>query len=194
VFFLCVAAGAMPANAWSVRGTSRRRAPMSLGEESRRKFLCPLFGQRGGFPAMVSADADGATVDKGLSSDRIITYAGVSDEFKPLIRAALIRLDRNRVIQGKPKYETIDGMIDAYVEEADKAGLGWTREESESEVVRYLQRQALADEGGVDGDGQDKGAFALLALLIGLGTAQLGQATGIIEWPLAQQQWQSPFW
>ena len=38
----------------------------------------------------------------------------------------------------------------------------------EGEVVRYLQRQALADEGGIDGDGQDKAAFALLALLIGL--------------------------
>ena len=47
-------------------------------------------------------------------------------------------------------------------------GMPWTREEAESEVTRYLTRQALADEGGIDGDGQDKAAFALLALALGL--------------------------
>ena len=74
-------------------------------------------------------------------------------------------------------------MIDAYVEEAAAAGLGWTRAEAESEVVRYLQRRALADEGGIDGDGQDKAAFALLALLIGLLSALFAQNTGMIEAP-----------
>lgn len=85
----------------------------------------------------------------------------------------MLRLDRNRVLNGKPKYETIEGMIDSYVVEAGNAGLGWTRDEAESEVTRYLMRQALADEGGIGGedgkgDGQDKVAFALLGLLIGL--------------------------
>ena len=85
----------------------------------------------------------------------------------------LQRLDRNRVLGGKPKYETVEGMIDSYVEEATKAGLGWSREDAESEVVRYLRRQALADEGGFGEGGagpQDTAAFALLGLLAGLAT------------------------
>ena len=124
-------------------------------------------------PSVVMCDADPApAVDKQMSSDTLITFAGLNDEWQPLVSAALIRLDRNRVLQGKPKYESIDGMTDAYVEEAASAGLGWTRADAESEVVRYLMRQALADEGGIGGDGgdgQDKAAFALLGLLLGLG-------------------------
>ena len=92
-----------------------------------------------------------------------------------------VRLDRNRVLQDKPSYKDINGMIESYVEEADKAGLGWTKQEAESEVVRYLMRQALADEGGLDGDGQDKAAFALLALLLGLGTAQGLSSIGALD-------------
>ena len=113
---------------------------------------------------------DAASIDKQMSSDTLITFGGLNDEWQPLVSAALIRLDRNRVMQGKQKYDNIDGMTDSYVEEAATAGLGWTRADAESEVVRYLMRQALADEGGIDGDGQDKAAFALLAFLLGLGT------------------------
>ena len=109
-------------------------------------------------------------VDKQLSNEKLIRFSSISDEFIPLVNNALARLDRNRVLQGKPKYETIDGMIDAYVEESAKAGLNWTRDEAEREVTRYMMRQALADEGGIGnggkGDGQDRAAFALLALLI----------------------------
>ena len=47
--------------------------------------------------------------------------------------------------------------------------------------MRYLMRQALADEGGLDGDGQDKAAFALLALLLGLGTAQGLSSIGALD-------------
>lgn len=56
--------------------------------------------------------------------------------------------------------------MDAY--EVLGAEKGWTREEAESEVVRYLQRKSLAVEGGVgDGlGGQDYASFGLLALLI----------------------------
>ena len=124
-------------------------------------------------PAASDGPADkpaGGAVDKQLSNEKLIRFSSISDEFIPLVNTALARLDRNRVLQGKPKYETIDGMIDAYVEESAKAGLNWTREEAESEVTRYMMRQALADEGGIGnggkGDGQDRAAFALLALLI----------------------------
>ena len=111
-----------------------------------------------------------AANDKQLSDTKLIKFSSIGTDFQPLVRVALQRLDKNRVLQGKPKYENIDGMIDAYVEESANAGLNWTREEAESEVTRYLMRQALADEGGIGGggkgDGQDKAAFGLLALLI----------------------------
>ena len=129
-------------------------------------------------------------VDKQLSDPKLITYDDVGTDFRPLINVALARLDKFRSLSGKPKYETIDGMIDAYVQESADAGLNWTRAEAESEVLRYLQRQALADEGGIDDDGQDKAAFALLAGLIGLVSASLAQNAGLIEAP--QQSFQLP--
>ena len=98
--------------------------------------------------------ADGDKNAKQMTSDKLITFVELG-EMGPLCQVALTRLDKNRVLQGKPKYETIDGMIDAYVEEADKAGLGWTRADAESEVCRYLRKQALADEGGIGGGGGD---------------------------------------
>lgn len=39
--------------------------------------------------------------------------------------------------------------------------------EAEDEVVRFLQRQALLDEGGLEGDPQEVVTFVLLALLVG---------------------------
>lgn len=146
----------------------------------------PSLGARRAHALQAVASGDpaqeegGGGIDKQLSSQTLITYASISDEFKPLVHTALAKLDRGRVMQGKPKYETVEGMIDAYVEESQRAGLNWTREESESEVVRYLQRQALANEGGVTGDGQDKAAFALLSLLVALLAAQAAQWAGLI--------------
>ena len=114
---------------------------------------------------MCDANADAAAVDKQMSSSTLVTYAETNEDFKALMLAALKRLDKNRVLQGKPKYETVEGMIDAYVEEASQAGLGWTRAEAESEVVRYLKRQALADEGGEKApDNVFIGIFALIVL------------------------------
>ena len=100
-----------------------------------------------------------------MSSDELVTYAEVTEDFRLLMDAALKRLDRNRVMQGKPKYETVDAMIDSYVEEAATAGLGWTRADAESEVVRYLKREAMKDEGG-DGstDNVFIGIFAIIVI------------------------------
>jgi hypothetical protein len=149
----------------------------SLGGRTRAR-IPSLGGRTRALRVVASAGLGG--VDKQLSSETLITYASISDEFKPLVLTALAKLDRGRVMQGKPKYETVEGMIDAYVEESRSAGLDWTREESESEVVRYLQRQALANEGGITGDGQDKAAFALLFLLVGLLGAQGAQWAGLV--------------
>ena len=126
-----------------------------------------------------------SAIDKQMrEEDQLITFNGLNDEWQPLVSAALLRLDRNRVIQGKPKYESIEGMTDAYVEEASKANLGWTREDAESEVVRYLMRQALIDEGGIGsggGDGQDKSAFALLFLLFVSGLVSGANSIGVFD-------------
>lgn len=144
-------------------------------------FRAPEYAVRRCSTPLVMADAP---VDKQMSSDKIITFAGQPDDMKALIEAALKRLDRNRAMQGKPKHETVDAMISSYVEEAAQAGLGWTREEAESEVVYYLRRQALADEGGIGGggkgDGQDKAAFAMLGLLGLTGLASGLQSQGLL--------------
>ena len=105
------------------------------------------------------------SIDKQMSSEKLERYADVTEDFNKLMLAALARLDKSRVMNGKPKYETVEGMIDAYVEEAAKAGLGWTREDAESEVVRFLKRQALADEGGEKSpDNAFIGIFALIVI------------------------------
>ena len=150
-------------------------------------------------PIMCSSEtpinnSDAPIVDKQLSNEKLIKLSSISEEFKPLVNVALERLDRNRAMQGKPKYETINGMIDAYVEESAKAGLNWTREEAESEVTRYMMRQALADEGGIGGggkgDGQDKAAFGLLALTI---FSAAYQAAGGVMPALPEGGFQQPF-
>jgi hypothetical protein len=48
--------------------------------------------------------------------------------------------------------------------EGSKKGL--TRAEAESEVLRYLQRKSLMDEGAMEGDAQDYVTFGLLALVM----------------------------
>mmetsp|Transcript_60161 Transcript_60161/g.164838 ORF Transcript_60161/g.164838 Transcript_60161/m.164838 type:complete len:98 (-) Transcript_60161:168-461(-) len=82
-----------------------------------------------------------------------------------MVNEALAARDRTRVMEGKPKYENVYTMVDAY--EVLGAEKGWSREEAESEVVRYLCRRSLAVEGGFEGGGQDYASFALLAILIG---------------------------
>ena len=112
----------------------------------------------------------------------IIRLADLEPEFQDLCRAMLVKRDRARLLEGKPKYETVEGMIEAYVELGKPKG--WTREEAESEVVRYLQRQALRSEGGLDGSAQDTPTFVLLGLA--LASLVYGIATregGVEFWP-----------
>ena len=109
------------------------------------------------------------SVDRQLSSEKLITFAEQDADMQALITVALQRLDRNRLLQGKPKYESLDGMIESYMNETSSRGFAWTPEEAESEVVRYLRKQALADEGGLDGPSggvQDKATFAFLGVTI----------------------------
>jgi hypothetical protein len=109
----------------------------------------------------------GAPEDKQMSRpDDLVTLAETTTDFRALMEAALVRLDKRRRLEGQPKYETIDGMVDSYVEEAAKAGLGWTRAEAESEVVRFLKRKALANEGspGQNPDDVFIGIFAIIVI------------------------------
>ena len=97
------------------------------------------------------------------------------------MQAALLRRDRARLLNGQDKYETVEGMVEAYVELGKPKG--WTREEAESEVVRYLQRQVLRAEGGLDGSAQDTPTFVLLGLAIASLVYGLASKEGAELWP-----------
>ena len=173
-------------------GGSRARARVGINMRSLAVLALPLTSltltklpplrlaaphEHRGRPIVCSGAGTPPPVDKQMSNpDELVTFAETNEDFKELMLAALVRLDRNRVLQGKPKYETVDGMIDAYVEEAAGAGLGWTRADAESEVVRYLKRQALADEGGESApDNVFIGIFAVIviyAAVTGIAPAQ----------------------
>ena len=123
--------------------------------------------------------------DKQMSRpDELVALSDVTPDFLVLMEAALSRLDKKRRLEGRPAYRTIEAMIDAYVEEAANAGLGWSREEAESEVVRFLKRQALADEGSPGSNPDDVfiGIFALIVIwgaVLGLAPMQDVPATVI---------------
>ena len=94
---------------------------------------------------------------KQMSSSELITFAGLTDEWQsPTGRCCSAPRPAPLLYKGVVVCADINGMIESYVEEADKAGLGWTKQEAEWRS-RYLMRQAPADEGGLDGDGQDEG-------------------------------------
>tara|TARA_B110001452_G_scaffold103229_1_gene85653 strand:- start:2063 stop:3061 length:999 start_codon:yes stop_codon:yes gene_type:complete len=104
-------------------------------------------------------------VDKQMTSSELVTLAEVTPEFRILMEESLAKLDQKRRLDGKPKYVTIEAMIDSYVEEAAKEGLGWTREDAESEVVRFLKRRALRDE-GAPGQNPDDVFIGIVGLIV----------------------------
>jgi len=130
------------------------RAPLGL-----QRLARPTQLPRAQSPVCVIED------ERGLTGE-VITYEGLPGETRMMVDEALAARDRARVMEGKPKYETVERMVDEYERLATEAGKDWSRAEAESEVVRYLCRRSLAVEGGLEGDGQDKAAFALLALLL----------------------------
>ena len=70
-----------------------------------------------------------------------------------MVLAALEQRNKERILSGLPTYPSVEGMVESYME-FEGAAKGMSLLEAEDEVVRYLQRRALADEGGLDGDGQ----------------------------------------
>ena len=104
--------------------------------------------------------------DASTSRDDLILFDTLSKDYQTVVLAALEQRNKMRILSGMPRYESIQAMVDAYME-FEGAEKGLSAEEAEDEVVRFLQRQALLDEGGLDGDPQELVTFGLLAALIG---------------------------
>ena len=84
---------------------------------------------------------------------------------KRSVEAALATRNTERQLEGKPPYESLEAMVEAY-QQYEGDDLGLSREACEDEVLNYLSRKALADEGALDGSPQDYIGFGLLALLV----------------------------
>lgn len=81
----------------------------------------------------------------------LITFASLDETAKFSIETALADRNRERILAGQPKYESIDAMIDAYVEfEGPGTEKNLSKAQCEDAVMRFLQRKALMSEGGAE--------------------------------------------
>lgn len=103
---------------------------------------------------------------KGPDGKVLITRLSLDKTGLEMIDMALQQRNKVRVMEGKPKYEDVDAMIDAYVEYEGEAK-GLSRAQCEDEVLRFLQKTALLMEGGADmKDPQTIVTFGLLGALV----------------------------
>mmetsp|Transcript_3715 Transcript_3715/g.12481 ORF Transcript_3715/g.12481 Transcript_3715/m.12481 type:complete len:175 (-) Transcript_3715:229-753(-) len=152
-----------------------------------RAFAAPRLADRSCCAVMSDGEKPPAVVDPDVTADNpkgltgpLITYSGISPEMRNLVDEAFQRRNRERLLTDKPPYASVEAMVDAYVELG--SAQGWTREDAESEVVRFLQRRALAEEGGFSGEPQDYAAQVLLALLVGSIGYSTATGGGISTW------------
>lgn len=116
------------------------------------------------------AMTEGAEAAEGASSEeadgkRLITLASLDDGANQMIDDALALRNRERILSGLPKYETVEEMVQAYAEYEGKEQ-GLTQAQCEDAVLRFLQRRALMSEGA---DGlQDPQTLVTLVLLAGI--------------------------
>ena len=131
-----------------------------------------------GAPAAAATPAAAAAPAAADADEGLISYDTLSDDFKAVIDLQLAERNKERILSGQPKYESIADFAAAYMEyEGKEKGLSLA--ECESEVLRFLQRRALLSEGALDGDAQDYATFGLLAVLLaGAGFALAKQAMG----------------
>ena len=107
-----------------------------------------------------------AALDQNHDTDKVlVTIDTISDEYRTTVEAALATRNTERQLEGKPPYESLEAMVEAY-QQYEGDDLGLSREACEDEVLNYLSRKALADEGALDGSPQDYIGFGLLALLV----------------------------
>ncbi|KAL3898845.1 MAG: hypothetical protein SGPRY_012760, partial [Prymnesium sp.] len=97
--------------------------------------------------------------------ERLISLAEASEEFRGACELALAARNEERLLEGKQPYPSIEAMIDAYME-FEGAGLGYSRARCESDVLRYLQKRSLMDEGKLDwSDPRTFLSFGLLSFI-----------------------------
>ena len=96
----------------------------------------------------------------------LISWASLDNTAQQMIEMALADRNKERILAGEPKYESVQAMVDAYVAfEGEEKGM--SRAQCEDAVLRFLQRKALLSEGGADmSDPQTIVTFALLALIL----------------------------
>ena len=105
-------------------------------------------------------------VDREKAKDeRLVLYSDLDETYKVMVAKSLDERNKERILSGLPVYEDIPAMVRAYMEyEGEKEGM--TLAEAESEVIKYLQRRALLEEGNLDGDPQTILTFVLLAAVL----------------------------
>ena len=117
-------------------------------------------------PLVRCTASDGEAAASQLPEEGLVTYASLDEDYKTLIDGALMNRNKVRIMEGKPKYNDVAAMVDAYYE-FEGAEKGMSKEACENEVIRYLQRAALMDEGGFDiKDPQTIVTFGLLIFLV----------------------------
>jgi len=115
----------------------------------------------------IGARAAARCAESAASDESLVTLSEISPEYLALCEKSLEDRNKERILSGLPKYESIDAMIDAYMDFEGK-DKGLSQAQAENEVLRYLQRRALLSEGGADlSDPQTIVTFGLAALLLG---------------------------
>ena len=103
---------------------------------------------------------------KGPDGETLITYASLDSTGVAMIEMALASRNKERILSGEPKYESVQAMIDAYIE-FEGRDKGMSAAQCEDAVLRFLQRRALLSEGGADfKDPQTVVTFALLGVIL----------------------------
>ncbi len=119
------------------------------------------------------------------SDKKLVTMASLDLESLDILNFELNQRNKERFLEGKDQYASIEAMINEYVdfEGRDK---GMTYVECEDAVLRYLQRRALLSE-GADGI-TDPQTLVTLVLLGALVIGVVGNSLGLTDIPLPNNE------
>ena len=143
--------------------------------------LCSGGAQRQMRPARMMMSDDGVmeVSAEGGEGKALITLASISGDYRRSIEGALEVRNKERLLSGLEKYDSVQAMIDAYVE-FEGRDKGMSVAACEDAVLRYLNRKAMLEEGAMEGDAQETVTFGLAALLIfGVGVGLVKSGIGI---------------
>jgi len=145
-------------------------APATVAPHGSQIVLSGLSTSRRARSPCASAEASDAAPATAVPS--LALYESMDAEGKATIDGALQQRNKMRVLSGLPRYESLADFVRAYMEYEGKEK-GISEEEAEREVLQFLQKLAIMDEGGADfKDPQTIVTFALLAaLLVGIGSS-----------------------